>query len=141
MTDSSNVLEFDQFLSFTDLEKVDGFTDAWKSQDEEKFIEILYKNGMDKRFGYQLGYSLHRPRTSNQVEYGLRITFKERQDKEFEPYRDVRDIARTDRSSVVRAGMVESLNLGMYLGQIIEDELSKHVRYLEMKSEEKKGKE
>lgn len=63
-------------MSFLDLEKIDGFIEAWKAQDESKFVEILHTHGMDISWGWDIGYALHRPRTSNQVEYGLWCNIK-----------------------------------------------------------------
>lgn len=136
-----NWYDFNQFLSFLDLEKLDNWKEAFNGQNEEMFNQILYTHGCDLSYGWAIETCLHRPRTSNMIEYGPVIRFKERSDKEFEPYKAVEDIARDHESSFVRAGMQESLNSGLHLADFIEEELSKHVRYLEMKSEEKKGKE
>ena len=84
---------------------------------------------------------LHRPRCSNQVEYGYVVRFRERQDKEFEPYRAVEDIAKTDPSSTVRAGMVNSLNMGTTISDAIEDALSTRAKLIQVKNESKKDKE
>lgn len=133
----NNEYDFDQFLSFLDLEKLDDWEEAFKGQNEELFNKVLYTNGADLDYGWKIEYVLHRPRTSNFVEYGPVVRFRERRDKEYEPYRDVRDIARTDPSSTVRAGMVESLNAGITLNDAIEERLSIHTKYLKMRSEEK----
>ncbi len=133
-----------QYLSFVDLEKLDDWKKAWNGQDEELFLDILYTHGMDRDYGWKIEYAMHVPRTEKnqrKADYGPMITFKERSDKAFEPYKAVEDVCRDHASSIVRTGMRESLNSGLHLADFIEDELSKHVRYLEMKNEEKKGKE
>lgn len=140
--DKTLLLYHNQYLSWTDLEKIDGFMEAWKNQDEKKFTEILFTNGMDEAFGWDIGYALHRPRTENQAEYGLRITFKERLDKEFEPFRCVEDLARDDKSSAVRYGMRQSLNSGLHLNDAIEEQFSIHQKLLKNLAEkEDKGAE
>lgn len=60
-------------LSFHDLAMVDGFTEALKCQNKKVFDEILYKNGMDVRLGYEIVSSTHRTLigrvvTANRVE-------------------------------------------------------------------------
>lgn len=130
-----------QYLSFLDLELLDDWEEAWKGQNEELFLQILHTNGADLRYGWSLEECLHRPRCSNQVEYGYVVRFRERQDKEFEPYRAVEDIAKTDPSSTVRAGMVNSLNMGTTISDAIEDALSTRAKLIQVKNESKKGKE
>lgn len=139
--DTTLYAQHNQYLSFLDLEKVDGFIEAWKSQDENKFIDILHTNGMDKSFGYKIEQGLHVPRTERnqkKFEYGLRVTFKERTDKAFEPYKSVEDICRDDPSSVIRAGMRASLNLGVSINDCMEEALSVHTKLLKNMLEEDK---
>ena len=130
-----------QYLSFLDLELLDDWEEAWKGQNEELFLQILHTNGADLNYGWNLEECLHRPRCSNQVEYGYVVRFRERQDKEFEPYRAVEDIAKTDPSSTVRAGMVNSLNMGTTISDAIEDALSTRAKLIQVKNESKKDKE
>ena len=139
--DKTLFLQHNQYLSFLDLEKIDGFIEAWKTQDEDKFVEILHTHGMDIEWGWDIDYALHRPRTSNQVEYGLRVTFKERTDKEFEKYRCVEDLARDDKSSVVRFGMVQSLNSGVHLNDAIEEQFGIDQRLLQKLAEDREKNE
>lgn len=76
--------EFDQYLSFHDMEQVPGWNEAWKEQDEEKVEAILYSVGVDVSCGWEIEVNTHRTRISQQVEYGPRFSFKARVDKEWE---------------------------------------------------------
>lgn len=76
--------EYDQYLSFVDVENVVGFQEAWKSQDKEKVDAILYSLGVDLENGYEVEVNTHRTRISQQVEYGPRFSFTERTDKEWQ---------------------------------------------------------
>lgn len=78
------VSEYDQYLSFVDVENVLGFQEAWKAQDKEKVDAILYSLGVDLQNGYEVEVNTHRTRLSKQVEYGPRFSFSERKDKEWE---------------------------------------------------------
>ena len=139
--DTTLYAQHNQYLSFLDLELPDDWEEAWKGQNEELFLEILHTNGADLGYGWNLEECLHRPRCSNQVEYGYVVRFREREDKEFEPYRAVEDIAKTDPSSTVRAGMVNSLNMGTTISDAIEDALSTRAKLIQVKNESKKDKE
>lgn len=75
------VSEYDQYLSFVDVENVPGFQEAWKAQDKEKVDAILYSLGVDLQNGYEVEVNTHRTRLSKQVEYGPRFSFSERTDK------------------------------------------------------------
>lgn len=75
--------QFNQYLSFVDLEKDSHFVSAWKAQDLNVIEAILYKYGCDIKSGWVLNYCQHRPRTSNQAVNSVRFEFKERSDKEF----------------------------------------------------------
>lgn len=75
--------QFNQFLSWVDLEKDPHFVSAWKAQDLNVIEAILYKYGCDIKSGWILNYCQHRPRTSNQAVHSVRFEFKERSDKEF----------------------------------------------------------
>lgn len=76
--------EYDQYLSFVDVENVVGFQEAWKAQDKEKVDAILYSLGVDLENGYEVEVNTHRTRISQQVEYGPRFSFSERTDKEWQ---------------------------------------------------------
>jgi hypothetical protein len=76
--------EYNQYLSFVDLEEHHEWAAAWKAQDEDKVSEILYKFGCDVSNGWEIEVNLHRTRLSQQVEYGPRFTFKERTDKQWQ---------------------------------------------------------
>lgn len=70
----------DYNLSFHDLNLVDGFKDAYASQNTKLFEAILFTNGMDVSMGYELVHCTHR--TINRIEYtGIRVEGFERIDK------------------------------------------------------------
>lgn len=77
------VSEYDQYLSFLDLEQHPDWLEAWKAQDKDKVDRILYSMGCDLTCGYEVEVLLHRSRLSKQVEYGPRMSFKMREDKEW----------------------------------------------------------
>lgn len=77
------VSEYDQYLSFLDLEQHPDWMEAWKAQDKDKVDQILYSMGCDLNCGYEVEVLLHRSRLSKQVEYGPRMSFKMREDKEW----------------------------------------------------------
>lgn len=67
-------------LSFHDLNLVDGFKDAFDSQNTKLFEAILFTNGMDVSLGYEMVHCTHR--TINKIEYeGIRVEGFERLDK------------------------------------------------------------
>lgn len=66
-------------LSFHDLSLVDGFQDAFESQNTKVLEAILQTNGMDVSLGYELVHCTHR--TINKIEYtGVRVEGFERLD-------------------------------------------------------------
>lgn len=72
--------EFNYSLSFHDLNLVDGFKDAYASQNTKLFEAILFTNGMDVSLGYELVHCTHR--TINRIEYtGIRVEGYERLDR------------------------------------------------------------
>lgn len=81
MTNKFPSSEYDQYLSFVDVENVVGFQEAWKAQDKEKVEAILYSLGVDLENGYEVEVNTHRTRISQQIEYGPRFSFSERKDK------------------------------------------------------------
>lgn len=71
--------EFNYSLSFHDLNLVDGFKDAFASQNVKLLDAILFTNGMDITLGYELVSCTHR--TINNIEYtGIRVNGFERLD-------------------------------------------------------------
>lgn len=71
--------ETDYNLSFHDLFLVDGFKEAYESQNVKVFEAILKTNGMEVDLGYELVASTHR--TINNILYtGIRVQGFERTD-------------------------------------------------------------
>lgn len=71
--------ETDYSLSFHDLFLVDGFKEAYDTQNVKVFEAILQTNGMDVSLGYELVASTHR--TINNILYtGIRVQGFERTD-------------------------------------------------------------
>lgn len=75
------VSEYDQYLSFVDVEQHPEWLEAWKAQDKEKVDAILYSFGVDLENGYEVEINTHRTRLTQKIEYGPRFSFSERQDK------------------------------------------------------------
>lgn len=72
--------ETDYNLSFHDLFLVDGFKEAYESQNVKVFEAILQTNGMEVDLGYELCASTHR--TINNILYtGIRVQGFERTDE------------------------------------------------------------
>jgi hypothetical protein len=72
--------ETDYNLSFHDLFLVDGFKEAYESQNSKVFEAILQTNGMEVGLGYELEASTHR--TINNILYtGVRVQGFERTDE------------------------------------------------------------
>lgn len=70
----------DYALSFHDLNLVDGFKEAYETQNTKVFEAILQTNGFDVSLGYELVACNHR--TINNIEYyGIRVEGFERTDK------------------------------------------------------------
>ncbi|QNO00296.1 hypothetical protein QGX21_gp100 [Pseudomonas phage phiPsa315] len=70
----------DYALSFHDLMLVDGFKEAYETQNKKVFEAILQTNGFDIKLGYELVACNHR--TINKIEYyGIRVEGFERTDK------------------------------------------------------------
>lgn len=67
-------------LSFHDLNLVDGFKEAYDTQNKKIFEGILQTNGFDVGLGYEMVACNHR--TINNIEYyGIRVEGFERTDK------------------------------------------------------------
>lgn len=74
--------ETDYNLSFHDLFLVDGFKEAFESNNVKVFEAILNTNGMDVSLGYEQVHSTHR--TINNILYtGIRIQGFERTDQDW----------------------------------------------------------
>jgi hypothetical protein len=73
--------EYDQYLSFLDLEEHPDWMAAWKAQDKEKVEEILYSMGCEIDAGYEIEVLMHRSRITQKVDYGPRVSYMERQDR------------------------------------------------------------
>lgn len=70
----------DYALSFHDLMMVDGFKEAYDTQNKKVFEAILQTNGFEVGLGYELVACNHR--TINNIEYyGIRVEGFERTDK------------------------------------------------------------
>lgn len=69
----------DYSISFHDLMLVDGFNEAYETQNKKVFEAILQTNGFDVSLGYELVACNHR--TINKIEYyGIRVEGFERTD-------------------------------------------------------------
>jgi hypothetical protein len=92
--------EFDQYYSFFDLEQHPDWAEAWRDQDEQRVSKILYSLGCDVNYGWEITVCNHRTRTTGQVEYGPRMSFKQRVDKEFQKYLSTEDLIACSSSFV-----------------------------------------
>jgi hypothetical protein len=102
--------EFDNFLGQLDMELHPLWNKAWIGQDQKAFEQILHDMGADLSYGYDFRVCLYRARTSNKVEYGVRVSFKERTDKWWvSNMMDASDIIRNTKCSIRATGMRESL--------------------------------
>ncbi len=61
------IYEVEFALSYFDLILVDGFKDAWTSQNKKMIDAILYHNGMDVEKGYEVNSYEHRTLTGKRV--------------------------------------------------------------------------
>lgn len=112
---------FDQYLGHQDLEKHPLWEKAWIGQDKEAFEQVIYDMGADLKYGYEFSVCLHRARTNNKVEHGMRVSFKERTDKAWmRDQMDVSDITRLETRSIVTTGMRLSLNEDRPAHQMME---------------------
>lgn len=104
-------MEFDQYLGHLDLERHPLWEKAWKGQNQKLFEQVLYEMGADLNYGYEFTTCIHRARTSNAVEYGMRVSFKERTDKWWvNNMMAVSDMVRNTHNSIRATGMREALN-------------------------------
>jgi hypothetical protein len=125
-------MEFDQYLGQLDMEKHPLWKKAWVDQDKEAFEQILEDLGADISYGYDFRVCLHRSRMTNQVEYGVRVGFKERTDKWWTANMlSVEDLVRTTRGSIRATGMKEALNQETPLSAYVEDQMAKSIMHVE----------
>ena len=111
--------EFNQYLSFVDLEKDPEWNTAWRAQDEAKVEDLLYKYGADTKFGWEVEVCLHRPRTSNSAEYGPKVNFVERTDEEFAPYISTEDMIANTKDSFLKAHLMVMSRRSNFSGDLI----------------------
>lgn len=103
--------DFDQYLGHIDLEQHPLWDKAWHGQDQNAFEKVLSDLGADLAFGYAFDICLHRARTNNKVDYGMRVAFRERTDKHWvNTMMDASDIVRNTHNSIRATGMRECLN-------------------------------
>ena len=112
--------DFNQYLSFLDLERDPEWNTAWKSQDEVKVEELLYKYGADVKYGWAVEVCLHRPRCSNQADYGPKINFVQRTDKEWLPYLSTEDMIATTSDSYLKADLMVMSRRSNFSGDLID---------------------
>lgn len=75
--------EYDQYLSFVDVESHPNWAEAWKTQDKARVDKILYMYGCDIKNGWEIEVNTHRTRLTQQIEYGPRFSFSQRTDPEW----------------------------------------------------------
>lgn len=111
---------YNQYLSFVDLEKDPEWLVAWRGQDSDKVDQLLYKYGCDLEYGWDVEVVLHRPRTSNAAEYGPKINFKERGDKEWLPYMSTEDMVANTKDSYMKADLMVMSKQSNFSGDLID---------------------
>ena len=111
---------YNQYLSFLDLERDPEWNTAWKSQDEKKVEELLYKYGADVKFGWEVEVVMHRPRTSNSCEYGPKINFVSRTDKAWLPYLSTEDLIATTSDVFMKAELMGMNRRSNFSGALID---------------------
>ena len=112
--------DFNQYLSFVDLELDPEWNIAWKSQNKQKVEELLYKYGADIRYGFDVEVCLHRPRVSNSIEHGPKIVFKERTDKEWLPYMSTEDQIANTTDAYLKADLIVMSQQSNFSGDLID---------------------
>ena len=111
---------YNQYLSFVDLEKDPQWLTVWRDQDEAKVEELLYKYGADVQFGFEVEVCLHRPRCSNQADYGPKINFVQRTDAEWLPYLSTEDMIAATTDSYLKADMMVMSRRSNFSGDLID---------------------
>lgn len=112
--------EYNQYLSFLDLELDPEWNAAWKAQDKEKVEELLYKYGADIRYGFDVEVCTHRPRVSHQIEHGPKIVFKERTDKEWLPYMSTEDRIANTTDAYLKAELLVMSKRSNFSGALVD---------------------
>ena len=133
--------DFDQYLGQIDMELHPLWEKAWIGQDKEAFETILHDLGADLDHGYEFNVCLYRSRMTNKVEYGVRVMFKERQDKWWvSNMMDASDIVRNTHNSLRATGMRQCLNEDSPLNDVMMEIAAKQAIVVDIKvdmSEEK----
>lgn len=105
------MFEFNQYLSFLDLEHHPDFKSAWDGQDKVAFEKVLMSMGVDLGYGWEITDCLHRSRFCQRVERGPRITFRERTDHYWiKNGMQLEDTVRETKSVIARVGMILAMN-------------------------------
>ena len=112
--------EYNQFLSFVDLERDHEWNIAWREQDEARVEELLYKYGADVKYGWEVEVCLHRPRTSNSSDYGPKINFMQRTDKAWLPYLSTEDMIACTADSYLKADLMVMSRRSNFSGDLID---------------------
>lgn len=112
--------EFDQYFSFFDLEQHPDWQEAWKSQDRERVTKILYSLGCDTNYGWEITVCSHRTRTTNQIEYGPRLGFKQRTDKNWIKNLTVEDQIAATSDVFLRADLLSINRQSNFTGQAMD---------------------
>lgn len=134
--------EFDNYLGHLDLEQHPLWDKAWFGQDQEVFETVLHELGADLRMGYEFTMCLHRSRTNNKVEYGMRVAFRERTDKEWmTTMMATSDIVRNTHNSLRATGMRMGLNEDTPLNEAMMEQASKLVTMADIKVDMSKDKQ
>lgn len=112
--------DYNQYLSFVDLERDPEWNTAWKAQNKSKVEELLYKYGADIRYGFDVEVCTHRPRTSNAIEHVPKIVFKERSDKEWLPFMSTEDMIANTKDSFLRSELMTISQQSNFSGSLID---------------------
>ena len=135
-------MEFDQYLGHIDLEQHPLWEKAWHGQDQEAFEQVLKDLGADISQGYAFSICLHRARTNNKVEYGMRVSFRERTDKEWvDTMMATSDIVRNTHNSLRATGMRMGLNEDTPLNEAMMEQAAKLVTIADIKCDMSKDKQ
>lgn len=112
--------QYNQYLSFSDLEVDPEWDDAWKGQDVAKVEELLYKYGCEVTHGWKVEVLNHRPRTSNIAVYGPRISFVARTDKEWEQYMTMEELIDKSTDRFMRAELKSMSRQSNFSGDLVD---------------------
>jgi len=126
--------DFDQYLGQLDMEHHPLWHDAWVGQDQKKFETILHDLGADLNYGYEFTVCLYRSRITNKVEYGVRVSFKERTDKWWVAnMMCTSDIVRNTHDSIRATGMRMGLNEDCPLNEAMKLSMAANVVVVDIK--------